>query len=408
MAPFEQVTRRGFLSRAAAGLAGLGLWTGSKAQSTDSDSQIPNKKIITRKLGRTGVEIPVVSMGVMNASVAGVLAASYEAGVRHFDTAWIYQRGNNERMVGKVIKDLNCRDDVLIGTKIHLGDVAGKKSPDELLDIFKERFQQSLDRLQTDWVDILYFHSVDRPEYMQWPQLQDTLNRWKAEKKIRFTGVSCHSNMTAILNEAARSEYWDVVLFAYNFAMAGDKEIHDAIRRAADKGIGLIAMKTQAGGSWYRDGLQTSEAFKGQLNQTAMLKWALHNPHITTAVPGYTNYDHMKEDFSVAFDLSYTPEEKAFLENRDVQLGLGYCRQCGACKPTCPRGADVPTLMRAHMYAFRYHNLEQAGEAAQEAGRNGGLNLCMDCETCTVRCAHSVSVSTRIASLKALAGMRWV
>jgi predicted aldo/keto reductase-like oxidoreductase len=405
----KHVSRRNFLGRTAAGIGSLSLIGGLKAQSAgDKPNLDKKKKIITRILGRTGIEIPVVSMGVMNASVEDLVASSYEMGVRHFDTAWIYQRGNNERMVGKVVRQMNCRKDVIIGTKIALGDVAGKKSPDELLTIFKERFQESLDRLQTDYVDILYFHSVDNPEHMQWPQLQEAMNQWKAEKKIRFAGISCHTNMTAILNEAARSGFWDVLLIAYNFAMADDKEIHDAIKRAADKGIGLVAMKTQAGGDWYRNGLQQSVAFKGALNQTAMLKWVLNNPHIATAVPGYTNYDHLKEDFSVAYDISYTSEEKSFLEDRNIRLGLGYCRQCGECKPTCPKGADVPTLMRTHMYAYQYHNLDQAHDAMQEANRNGGLNLCVDCGSCTARCAHSVAIQSRIASLKTLADYRWV
>lgn len=407
MAKFGGVSRRDFLGRSAAGLGGIGLFDGLKAQSRDEASHAQRKKIITRTLGRTGIELPVVSMGVMNASVDDLVAASYELGVRHFDTAWIYQRGNNERMVGKVIKQLNCRRDVIIGTKIALGDMAGRKSPEEMLDAFRARFQESLERLQTDYVDILYFHDISNPEHMRWPQLQETLRQWKAEKKIRSTGISCHSNMAAILNEAARSGFWDVILFAYNFAMAGDLEIHDAINRAGEKKIGLIAMKTQAGGSWYRNSFQNSDRFRGELNQTAMLKWALQNPHIATAIPGYTNYDHMKEDFSVAYDLAYTPEEKAFLKDRDVRLGLEYCRQCGACRPTCPHGADVPALMRTHMYAYQYHNLEQAHETMQEANRNGGLHLCMDCDSCSAQCIHSLDIGTRIASLKTLADYRW-
>ena len=404
MADSKQVSRRAFLGRTAAGIGSLGLIGQVQAKAEDQTQ----KKIITRKLGRTGLEVPVVSMGVMNASVADLVASSYEMGVRHFDTAWIYQRGNNERMVGKVVQQLNCRDDVIIGTKIHLGDIAGRKSPEEQLTAFKERFEESLERLQTDYVDILYFHSVDNPEHMQWPQLQETLNEWKAQKKIRFTGISCHSNMTGILNEAARGAYWDVILFAYNFGMSDDKEIAEAIQRAADKGIGLVAMKTQAGGSWYRNSQANSNRFKGELNQTAMLKWVLNNPYIATAIPGYTTHDQMKQNFSVAYDLSYTPEEKAFLESRDTKLGLGFCTQCGECKPTCPKGADVPTLMRTHMYAYQYHNLEQAHDAMREANRTGGLNLCMDCESCAAQCAHSVAIQDRVASLKTLADYRWV
>jgi len=58
-----------------------------------------------------------VSMGVMNADVPGILRRSYELGIRHFDTAAVYQNGRNEEMVGIVIKEMGIRDKVVISTK---------------------------------------------------------------------------------------------------------------------------------------------------------------------------------------------------------------------------------------------------------------------------------------------------
>ena len=81
---------------------------------------VASASLIERTLGRTGLKIPVVSMGVMNASAPALVEASYRQGVRHFDTAWFYQRGMNETMVGDVVKQLGCRDQVVIGTKIYL------------------------------------------------------------------------------------------------------------------------------------------------------------------------------------------------------------------------------------------------------------------------------------------------
>src|ERR1022692_440074 len=56
--------------------------------------------ILQRTLGKTGLTLPVVSMGVMNADVPGLLRRAYELGIRHFDTAAAYQNGRNEEMVG--------------------------------------------------------------------------------------------------------------------------------------------------------------------------------------------------------------------------------------------------------------------------------------------------------------------
>src|ERR1700690_3990254 len=66
--------------------------------------------VLQRTLGKTGITMPVVSMGVMNADVPGLLRRAYELGIRHFDTAAVYQQGRNEEMVGAVIKEMGVRD----------------------------------------------------------------------------------------------------------------------------------------------------------------------------------------------------------------------------------------------------------------------------------------------------------
>ena len=97
-------------------------------------------KPIMRSLGKTGITLPVVSMGVMNADSPGLLRRSYEVGIRHFDTAAAYQMGRNETMVGNVIKELGVRNDVTIATKIWLRMLG---SPTEDAEI-KTKFRQAV------------------------------------------------------------------------------------------------------------------------------------------------------------------------------------------------------------------------------------------------------------------------
>jgi hypothetical protein len=115
------LTRRRFLaasgSLVAAGVAGL---TPTLAVAQTSDAADRKRSLIYRTLGRTGIRLPIVSMGVMNAAnTPSILPAAYEAGIRHFDTASLYQYGRNEQMVGKVVAQLGVRDRVTIATKIY-------------------------------------------------------------------------------------------------------------------------------------------------------------------------------------------------------------------------------------------------------------------------------------------------
>ena len=162
----KHFSRRNFLSTAATGLAAAGLAGMAPAGALAQDGEQPDKKkkVIFRDLGRTGIKLPIVSMGVMNASVPGVVQASYENGVRHFDTAAYYQMGRNEQMVGSVIKKLKVREKVIIGTKIltrnQRRNLVGKNMVNKVISLT----EASLSRLKMDYIDILYIHSVTGPE----------------------------------------------------------------------------------------------------------------------------------------------------------------------------------------------------------------------------------------------------
>jgi len=403
-------SRREFLSKSVSGMAGAGLLgsSGKALLSYDQEklSQESNKKkeIIYRTLGKTGIRIPIVNMGVMNAFDSALVKRSYEIGVRHFDTAAWYGRGRSEESVGNAIKDLNVRDKVIIGTKIYIPLQQRNITPEQTKETYLRIANESLQRLQTDYVDILYSHVVQDIDWLNNPGILEALQLLKKQGKARFIGFSTHQNMAECIRQAAKDGYYDVILTAFNYAMGDDKLIMNALKNAHAKGIGLIAMKTLCTQYHYRQYVPEAKLhyFKGKIIHTAVLKWALRNDFIATAIPGYRNFQQMEEDFSVAYDLEYTPEEKRFLEDREVKLSLGYCRQCQQCLSTCPKGVDIPTLMRTHMYAACYSNFYQARDTLDEIPGGKGLDACVSCETCRAHCVNRVDIGKRIEELKTI------
>jgi predicted aldo/keto reductase-like oxidoreductase len=256
-------------------------------------------------------------------------------------------------------------------------------------------------------VDILYIHNVDSVEFLNNPGIKEALQRLKEEKKARFIGFSTHLNMTTSIKDAAQSGFYDVILVAFNYSLSGADEFLNALQEAATKGIGLIAMKTQCSQYWYQENLpgNIQEFYKGKILQTAVLKWVLKHEFITTAIPGYTTFQQMEEDFSVACGLEYTSEEKKFLEDRRVKLALkSYCQQCSTCLPSCPMGVDIPALMRAHLYAVCYRNSSQAGMTLQGIPEGKNLKRCQSCETCRAACVNRVDIARRVGELKLIYG----
>lgn len=386
----------------ALGATGLAKTPGPVAAAPSQAAVPPTPGLVTRTLGRTGLKLPVVNMGVMNADNPELVRRAYEVGMRHFDTASSYWRGRNEEMVGRVIEELKARDKAVIATKMAIPpDKRRTLGPAELKAAFLSQLETSLKRLRSDYVDILYIHDVFEVEDLGRAGFQEALLQAKKDGKARFVGFSTHRNMAAVVDEAAKTSLYEVLLVSYNYAFADWAALRDSLKAAADKGVALIAMKTQCMQEWYRNEMpaEIQARYGGAVLQTAALKWALRNDFIACAVPGFTSFSQLEEDISVARDLAYTPEEEAFLADRKIKLAMTRCVQCGRCVPTCPRGADVPTLMRAHQY-LGYPNALQARLTLEGLDEEKGLRACGSCVSCAAACAGNVPVGRRVRDLK--------
>jgi uncharacterized protein len=392
----DKHSRREFIVRSGKWAAAAGFLKGM-APSLLARSQAPQAgvKVITRALGKTGLAMPIVSFGVMNADVTGLVRRAYEVGMRHYDTAAAYQRGRNEEMVGSQIKDMGVRDKVVVATKVWLRDQV--RDP-KARDLFRQTFEGSLKRLQMDHVDILYYHLVDNLEDLKAEGPLQALAELKKEGLTRAIGFSTHRG-SLVVPAAVKMGLFDVALVAFNYTMASDAALIGALESAAQAGLGIVAMKTQAGGLSRPDpGLPKNLP---PHSQTALLKWVLNHPYVATAIPGATAYEHLDQNFTVVSGLEYTADEKAFLAERTFSAQAQFCRQCAQCLGDCPKGADIPTMMRAHMYAVQYANRELAGSTLTsiEAGR--ALDACRACRTCRAACRHDVNIGMKIDHLKA-------
>jgi len=353
--------------------------------------------LLERTLGRTGLKLPIVSMGVMNADVPGILRRSYELGIRHFDTAAVYQNGRNEEMVGSVIKEMGIRDKVVISTK--QGIRASMQNPSDAKMRFIDGVEASLKRLQMDHVDILYHHGVDSADHAKAEGPIEALQTLKKEGKTRFIGISTHDTVE-VLNAVVPLNVFDVALVTLNYTMAHDAKKLATIEKAAKSGIGIVAMKTQAGGTVRPDAKLPKEL--PPESQTALLKWVLNHDFITTAIPGFSTYEHLEQDFTVVRNLAYTDAEKKFLADKTFTAQAEFCQQCGQCREDCPQRVDIPALMRSHMYAVQYRNVSMARHLLARSDVGQGLDACRSCQSCQAHCRNTVQIARKIGQLNEL------
>jgi predicted aldo/keto reductase-like oxidoreductase len=331
------------------------------------------------------------------------MKASYNAGIIYYDTAHAYLKGKNEELCGNFFKD-KPRDSFIISTKLKF-DYPLKDNFEKIMD---ENLAISLKRLQMDYVDIFYLHTVEDKDRdaLKEKRVIDWLAKIKKEGKTRFTGVSNHEVIPEFIDAATEAGAYDVILLSYNFKMADgvaltsntekviqkerQKEYNAAIKRAVKAGIGIVAMKTMAGGVEDASG-------KKKINGQACLKWVWKNKNITTAIPGFSNLDLLDDCLAAAKAPKITKEETRYLASLQNNEML-YCQQCKKCEGQCPEHLPIPDLMRAYMYAYGYGHAQLSKETLNELHLS--KNVCSSCiGGCKVQCPSGFNVGLKIAAV---------
>ena len=263
-------------------------------------------KLAFRALGKTGHKVTSLGFGTMLASDPLVVERAADAGINFFDTARMYQGGNNERMVGTALKGKRQR--VVLASKTLAPTKEGAL----------RELDTSLKALGTDYLDIWYLHAKSKPEEVT-DELLEAQQIARQAGKIRFAGVSLHFNMKSLIPWLAQKGRADVILASYNFYL--DEDPAEEIQAARRAGVAIVAMKTMAGGYarikrgdrlYGQDPNALLQRLQKPGAMLAALKWSLRNPSVDTAIVGMTDFDELEEDIR-AMSEPYAPADAALL-----------------------------------------------------------------------------------------------
>jgi aryl-alcohol dehydrogenase-like predicted oxidoreductase len=321
------MNRRAFsavIAGVAAGLGGAGairLW---QSGGPVARGPLPPSDLPARRLGRTGVDLPILGLGGHHLGLAGsernarrLVETALEEGIRFFDTAESYQAGNSERWLGAAIREV--RSEVFLMSKTHEPRERSAKSAREHLD-------GSLERLGTDYLDLWQLHSIKSPEDVDLAfrpgGAMEYIFEAKREGRVRWIGVTGHMN--AASHERA-IHYWDegwkfdTLQFPINPIDYHQESFQRVILDAArERDIAVIAMKTSADGALVRDGVCTHE-------ECLRYVWSLP---VSLAVVGMERQDLVRRNASVARARMFMdpPEREAFRERVRPQADPGLER----------------------------------------------------------------------------------
>lgn len=390
----KKLTRRQFLRDLTATCTCSGLYVNSLSarHAPEKTNKRATKKgqinMEYRTLGRTGMSVSALSFGVMRLTDPVVLFEALEMGINYFDTAHGYQRGNNEKMLGDVLKQYG-REKVFIATKIppYYGRFGEKHLDDPK--VLEAKMEKSLKRLKTDYVDVLFLHNIQDPA---WPVHDEMLGFCEKIKKAgaaRFVGISFHSSgktYVDTVDQALKTDAYDVFLATLNFKST--KEHVEALKRAHKQNVGIVAMKTQAGG-------YNQEPSKSLNPHQAALKWVLDLDCVDCAIPGMVNRQQLAENAKVIGMKMGWSDRKTLAVYYDA-IKDHYCLRCGACKSLCKKAVDTQTIHRSLMYWEGYKDFDLGQMTYQKLSPGENALACMRCSTPTCKCIHGINISRRM------------
>lgn len=214
----------------------------------------------TRLLGGTGERVSAVGLGgfhmakgVDAATSTRIIRAAVDGGITFLDNSWDYHEGESERRMGNALRD-GYRQRVFLMTKI---DGQTRQSA-------MAQLHQSLERLQTDWIDLIQLHEIIRPEdpdrIFQTDGAIHALKEAKQQGLIRYIGFTGHKSPDVHLKMLTKPFSWDTVqmplnLFDYHFDSFGERVLPVLLQR----GIGVLGMKPMGAGKLLESGAVTAE-----------------------------------------------------------------------------------------------------------------------------------------------------
>lgn len=321
-----------------------------------------------RRLGTTELELSVVGFGgipiqrVDEQTVRDILTECKAQGINFIDTARGYTV--SEELIGKALKD-HKREDFYLATK------SMQRSRDGIL----REIETSLKNLDVDAIDLFQFHNIKSEEEYEKLLKRDggygAILELKDQGVIKHIGMSTHSS--DFLAFAIETDRFESVQFPFNPV---EQQGYESLKKAKEKGLGVIIMKPVAGGAIHHKDLAIRDI--------------LSNEFVTCVIPGMDSVQQVKMNVLSANNKSkLSLQERQQLDDEIRELGSCFCRRCGYCSP-CSVGIDIPFNFLLEGYYTRYHLEDWAKERYDALETKAGD--CIECGDCMDRCPYDLEI----------------
>ena len=370
-----------------------------------------------RDMGRLDWKVSALGFGAMRLprnikKAIQLIRKGIDLGINYVDTAFNYQIGKNERIVGQALKD-GYRERVHLTTKLPMWLINKEEDFDKYL-------EKQLAKLDVNYIDIYLFHAVNKKGFEKIKKLNliEKMERAKAQGKIKHFGFSFHDTHP-VFKEIIDYHDWEVCQIQYNYM---DTEVQAGtlgLEYAHEKGVAAIIMEPLRGGYLANPPQEASNIIKNSLVKRTPVDWALqflwNHPAVSCVLSGMNTMQQITENCESASKSGVgilNEEEKVTITG----LAKIYqdkivvpCTACQYCMP-CPHGVNIPqnfalvnnknmigegsifNSIITWQISRKYKSLVKNKKHLNKERNNGRATLCENCGVCVSKCPQHINI----------------
>lgn len=257
-------------------------------------------RVPTRELGRTGEEVSILGLGGYHIGLLEekesikLIREAITQGITFLDNAWCYHNGLSEKIMGKALQD-GYREKAFLMTKNH----------GRTVERFNKQLEDSLKRLQTDYIDLLQFHEIineGEPARIEKEKVVEAALKAKEAGKIRYLGFTGHRDPHYHQQMLELDIDWDTFQIPVNILDYHYRSFQkQLLPQAEERGIGVIGMKSLVAGRIFNTDLSVEEA----------ISYCLSLP-ISTLVSGIDSMQVLEQNLKIVENFKPATEEELY------------------------------------------------------------------------------------------------
>jgi predicted aldo/keto reductase-like oxidoreductase len=352
-----------------------------------------------RPLGRTGRMVSALSFGCMrlldNPPLnEKLISTAIDLGVNYFETTRGYLGGTCQHRVAPGLKKKT--QGVIVSGK-------GGMGPDTTAYMFRKEIETQLDILgltHFKFYQVGWFRWSYMPHLLKRGGVWDAVRRAQDEGLIQHVGFTGHDQPADVIR-MIETGLFDSVTVPYNMV---NRAYEPVIKRAAEIGVGVVAMCPVAGGMLTQTSKPLGEALGLALPTPAMsLRFVLANPGVSTACSGMNTMEMLDENVRTAkeFDPATANFEEmcAGLDRLRSSLGTQFCTTCNYCTG-CPQKLPITHFMLVWQAAKAFGLTDWARKTMSDLPPERRPDQCTFCGACEPKCPNGIGIRQRIRELK--------